>query len=145
MKFGLSERTTKIILGVATVGLIFSVFLHVDTLFLSSAYYDIYGETLFGVAFVSLLFPLLYETRYSAKQGYDFRKYLTEEYYPEWTKPMWIALMVYFVVLFGTVLITYLSGNSVENISNNFLSLGNVVVFSGSCFYHQTVLNVGRS
>lgn len=133
-------KLNRALLSVSVAGLAIGVIIHLNALFFSGVYQEVYGNLLFGIGFVALLFPLLYQTRRAAGDGLDLREILSFERLPPWFMQVWSLVSLYLALLLAAVLLGGLSGTSGEYVDRLFWSLGNVVIFLAGGLYHHAVL-----
>ena len=145
MKFVISENATRVITGLAVLGLVISVIVHLESIFLKGAYQIIYGVFLFNIGIALFVLPPLYEIFRSRELYNNFISNLTEQDFPKLTMLIFKIAMFYFSILLIIELINLYYGKTDDYTNRLFWSFGNVVIFLGIIIYNQTIQNVRRS
>ena len=145
MKLAISENATRVIIGLAVLGLIISAILHLELIFLTGSYQMKYGGILSDIGVVLLFLPPVYEVFRSGELYNNFITNLTDDDYPKLTMLMFKISMFYFSALFIINLTNFYYDRIDDYLDRLFWSFGSVVIFLGVIIYNQAILNARRS
>lgn len=141
----LNIRHSMILSWFAIGGLIVSVFFHINAFYFSGIYYDLYGYLLFGIGFISIAIPALFETHQTIKRGSDGRGLRGKIFATKPIAYLWKIVMIYFVVLFTCSLYRWATGPTNTSLDRLLWSWGTVMFFFASIAYHRKAISDGRS